>query len=181
MELTPAKQLEAFTRGELDVGFTRQSVEIEPEYISRLLFRVPLLVVLPLSRLVTDGRIRIEELATDRFILLDRSEAPALFDSIVSLCRRAGFTPQIDSRGNLVEAIFLLVKAEEGVSILPAWARSVTTDGLQYVRLEPEEVKAELVLLWKPARLTPAVLSFTALVDAELKQIQEKTLAELVA
>ena len=181
MELTPAKQLEAFSRGELDVGFTRQSVGIDSEFTSRLLFHVPLLVVLPISRLVTDGKIHIKDLASDHFILLDRSEAPALSDSIVSLCRGAGFTPQIDSRGNLVEAIFLLVKAEEGVSILPAWARSVTTNGLQYVRLEPENVQAELVLLWKPAGPTPALVSFTALVEAELKHIQEKTITELVA
>ena len=83
--------------------------------------------------------------------------------------------------GNEVARSFLLVKAEEGVSILPAWARSVTTDGLQCVRLEPEEIRAELVLLWKKAGPSPALLSLTALVEAGLKHIQEKTITELIA
>ncbi len=40
-ELTPARQLEAFAKGELDVAFTREIGSAHPAYVSRVLFHVP--------------------------------------------------------------------------------------------------------------------------------------------
>lgn len=92
-ELTPAKQSEALARGELDVAFTRESMSDLPQYMSRLLFEVPLIAVLPASRTVSHGEVDIKDLAGNRFVLLERLESPPLFDSINLLCRTAGFSP----------------------------------------------------------------------------------------
>ncbi len=175
-ELTPAGQMDAFAKGELDVGFTRDvSTSQKVLFSSRLLFCVPLMAVLPASRTVRDGRIQLKELAHDRFILLDRSESPPLFDSIMELCHNAGFAPQFDSQAHLVESILMLVRAEEGVSIAPAWARAVSTEGIQFVELLPCTAEAELVLLWKRDSPSVVLRSFLALVESQLPHIQELT------
>ncbi len=100
-ELTPAKLDEALPGNELDVEFTRESRSHHPQYTSRWLFEVPLVAVLPASRTVNEGTINIKELATDRFILLERLKSSRLFDSIAQLCRAAGFAPRVDSRAHL--------------------------------------------------------------------------------
>ena len=174
-ELTPARQLEAFAKGELDVGFTREVGSAHPAYVSRLLFHVPLVAVLPQSRSVTDGHVHMKDLAKDRFILLEREESPSLFDSILSLCGDAGFSPRFDSHSHLAESMYTLVKAEEGVAILPAWARSFAMDGLQCANLLPDTVQVELVLLQKRDATSLALRSFVQLLETDLQRIQEKT------
>ena len=174
-ELTPARQLEAFEKGELDVCFTREVGSAHPGYVSRLLFHAPLVAVLPQSRSVTDGHIHIKELAGDKFILLEREESPSLFDKILSLCADAGFSPRFDSHSHLAESMYMLVKAEEGIAILPAWARSFAMDGLQCAHLLPDTVQVELVLLQRRDAPSLALHSFVQLLEADLQSIQAKT------
>ena len=174
-ELTPARQLEAFARGELDVAFTREVGSAHPAYVSRLLFHVPLVAILPESRSTSDGRVHIKDLAKDRFVLLAREESPSLFDSIFSLCSDAGFSPKFDSHSHLAESMYMLVKAEEGIAILPAWARSFTVDGLQCANLLPDTVQVELVLLQKRDETSLVLRSFVELLETKLAGIQEKT------
>ena len=173
-ELTPAKQLEAFAKGQLDVGFTREVGSSDPSYISRLLFHVPLVAVLPQSRSITDGHIHIKDLAADKFILLQREESPSLFDGILSQCKDAGFSPHFDSHSHLAESMYMLVKAEEGIAILPAWARSFSMNGLQCATLLPKNVQVELVLLQKRDSISLPLRSFVQLVETALPEIQQK-------
>ena len=174
-ELTPARQLEAFAKGELDAAFTREVGSAHPAYVSRLLFHVPLVAILPESRSIKDGNVHMKDLANDRFILLAREESPSLFDSIFSLCSDAGFSPKFDSHSHLAESMYMLVKAEEGIAILPAWARAFAMDGLQCANLLPDTVQVELVLLQKRDETSLALRSFVQLLETKLAGIQEIT------
>ena len=175
LELTPARQLEAFAKDELDLGFTREVGSAHPAFLSRLLFHVPLIAVLPESRSVINDSIDIKELAKDRFVLLAREESPALFDSIMSLCGDAGFSPRFDSHSHLAESMYMLVKAEEGIAIVPAWTRWFAMEGLQCASLLPDTVQVELVLLHKRDATSLALRSFVQLLETALPGIQEKT------
>ena len=174
-ELTPAKQMEAFSKGELDLGFTREVGSVHPGFDSCFLFQVPLVAVLPRSHAVSNGQIHIRELAEERFILLGRAESPVLFDSIISLCRDADFSPRFDSHAYLAESMFLMVTAGEGVAIVPAWARRFLTEDLQLVRLLPDTVQVELVLLWKHEDTSLALRSFLGLVKTGLQDLHDRT------
>lgn len=174
-ELTPAKQIEAFTRGELDLGFTREIEEGHPIYRSRLLFTVPLIAVLPTTRVLSDTSVQLQDLAHERFILLGRAESPSLFDSIVALCHDTGFSPQFDGYAYLGESMFLMVAAGEGIAIVPAWAHAFFVDGVQVATLLPQSVKIELVLMWRRHDASLALQSFLTLVDGELRTIRAET------
>lgn len=174
-ELTPARQMEALAKGELDLAFTREVESGHQAFTSLFLFRVPLIAVMPESRVVSGGQIQIRDLAEDRLVLLERCESPPLFDSIATLCREAGFAPKIDSHAHLAESMFLLVRAGEGVAILPSWARVFVSSGLQAARLLPDTASAELVLLWNNDADHHVRRSFVSLVEAELPEIQQRT------
>ncbi len=177
-DLTPTKQIEALSEAGLDLAFTRKVGDDHAEYQSRFLFQVPLIAVLPASRAVSNGQIDIRNLAEDRLILLDRAESPPLFDSITGLCRNAGFSPRIDSRAYLAESMFMLVKAGEGVAIVPSWAKAFLTEGLQIAKLMPSVVAIELALLWKRGAESRAIQAFVELLDQELPKIQAITARE---
>ena len=171
-ELTPRKQAEALERGELDILFTRESKDLHAAYAQQQLFDVPLVAVVPDSWVITDSAVHIRELAGERFILLDREESPPLFDSIVALCRENGFSPRFDSHANLAESLFLLVKAGEGVSIVPAWARVLRAEGVQFVRLLPDAVQVELNMVWR-VKATAAETAFVNLVQERTPKIRD--------
>lgn len=72
-ELTPLQQEVAFDMGLLDVGFTRTlTAERGKTFASQTLYRDPMMVVLPLSKVVKTRRVRISDLANERFVLFHR-------------------------------------------------------------------------------------------------------------
>lgn len=175
-ELTPARQMEAFKKNELDIAFTRElTAEQNKIYSSITLFDVPLVAVLPASRPVSGGAINVRELSEDNFILLDRSESCSLFDSIVSLCKNEGFTPRFQNTAHLAESILTLVRAETGISVVPSWSRSFGTDGLQMLRLIPDLVRVELIAAWRTEAQSILLTDFIELLKLHLDAIQART------
>ena len=73
----------------------------------------------------------------------------------------------------------MLVEAGQGVAIVPSWARSLVTKGLQVAMLMPQAVSVELALVWKCDTNSQALQTFLNLLQAELPRIQETTAREL--
>ncbi len=71
--------------------------------------------------------------------------------------------------------MYMLVKAEEGIAILPAWARSFAMDGLQCADLLPDTVQVELVLLQRRDEPSLVLRSFIRLLETKLAVIRENT------
>jgi DNA-binding transcriptional LysR family regulator len=174
-ELTPAQQEGAFAQGAIDVGFTRPiSDALSSRFHSKLLYRDPLLAALPASRQVKGKRIKIEELAGDRFILFHRDGFPALFDTIIRLCNERGFSPKVDDETDMLTSALSLVAADQGVSIVPGCAVTLGFQGVQLLRLVPD-TRVDLVLAWPKTLESPALSSFLELVEASKNEIRRKT------
>lgn len=149
-ELTPLQQEAAFQKGEIDIGFTRVlTAEQGKEFSSRCLYRDPLMAVLPRSSQVKTKRVRLSDLANERFVLFHRDGAPGLFDTITGVCNDAGFSPRVENEPNMMQTVLSLVEAEEGVSIVPACVRNLRSDGVCFYRLEPDSVRVALIAAWK--------------------------------
>ena len=123
VEDVPGGQDIAFDRGEIDIAFTRPlSADRRAHYDTRLLFSEPLVAALCKSRKVRAKRIRIADLAGERFIVFQRSSSPAVFDTIVSVCNDNGFSPRLQNELNNMNSVLATVEAGEGVAIIPASA-----------------------------------------------------------
>jgi DNA-binding transcriptional LysR family regulator len=174
-ELTPSQQDEAFDKGLIDIGFTRiLTAERSRTLASQSLYRDPLLAVLPASRKVTTKRVRIADLANERFVLFHREGASGLFDTIVGMCNDAGFSPKVEYEVDRVQTVLSLVEAEEGVSIVPASVRNLWSNGLRFYRLQPDDVRVELVVAWKKESQSVVLRRFLDLVNASAPQIRRK-------
>lgn len=174
-ELSPVQQDAAFQKGEIDIGFTRTlTAEQSGTFSSRVLFRDPLLAMLPRSRRVKGKRVRIADLANESFILFHREGHPALFDTIITMCQKAGFCPRIENQPNNSEALLSLIEAEHGVSIVPACARYLRSNGVRFYRLQPDDVRVELVAAWKTVNPSVVLRAFLELIDTNAAQIRSK-------
>jgi len=175
-ENVPSGQDIAFDRGEIDIGFTRPpSANRSSSYVSRLVFREPLVLALPRARKVKAKRIRIADLASERFVTFQRASSPEVFDTIVRVCNDNGFSPRLHNELNNMHSVLSTVEADEGVAIVPASARNLRADNVVFCRLQPDNVRIDLVAAWPKKEPSIALKSFLDLLDDELPAISRKT------
>jgi DNA-binding transcriptional LysR family regulator len=175
LELPPQRQEDALDKGLIDIGFTRTlTAERSKTLSSRCLYHDPLLAVLPVSRKVATKRVRIADLANERFVLYHREGAYGLYDTVVGMCNDAGFSPRVEYDPDRWQTVLSLVEAEEGVSIMPASVRNLWSNAVRFYRLQPDDVRVELVAAWKKKRPSVALRSFLDLVDAKAAHIRKK-------
>ena len=174
-ELTPVQQDAAFEKGEIDIGFTRTlTSEQSRTFSSRGLYRDPMMAVLPRSKRLKSKRVRVADLANEDFVLFHRDGSPGLFDTITAMCQKAGFCPRVDCQPNMMQTVLSLVEAEQGVSIVPACVRNLRSDGVRFYRLQPDDVRVELVVAWKKTNSSVVLHGFLELIDANAAQIRNK-------
>jgi len=174
-ELNPFQQEIAFDQGVIDIGFTRALAAEKSKILSsQSLYREPLLAVLPVSRKVKTKSVRIADLANERFVLFHRVGASGLFDTITQMCNRAGFSPRIEYEPDRIMTVLSLVEAEEGVSIVPAGASKLWSNGVRFYRLQPDDVRVDLVMAWKKETPSVVLRSFLDLVNAKAARIRKK-------
>jgi DNA-binding transcriptional LysR family regulator len=174
-ELTPIQQESAFDREEIDIAFTRAlTPEQTRAFSSRCLYRDPLMVVLPWSRAIATKRVRIPDLANESFILFHREGSPGLFDTITSVCNKAGFSPRVENEPNMMQTVLSLVEAEQGVAIVPACVRNLRAEGARFYRLQPDEVRVELVAAWKKQNESVVLRTFLDLLNVNAAWIRKK-------
>jgi DNA-binding transcriptional LysR family regulator len=174
-ENVPSGQDLAFDRGEIDIGFTRPpSADRSSSYESRLLFREPLVVALPKARKVKAKRIRIADLAGERIVTFQRASSPEVFDTILRACNDSGFSPRLHSELNNMHSVLATVEAEEGVAIVTASARNLRADCVSFYRLQPDDVRVDIVATWRKEEPSVPLRLFLELLNEELPAIRQK-------
>jgi DNA-binding transcriptional LysR family regulator len=174
-DLYPVELDQACDRGEIDIAITRTlSLERSKNRQSRVLLRDPLVAVLPRSRKLKRKKIRLADLANERFILFHRQGAPGVFDTIVGACRSQGFSPRVDNEPNSMQTILSLVEAEEGVAIVPASTSNLRSNGVQFVRLVPD-LYLDLIVAWQLGETSVVVRTFLDFLSANADAIRAKT------
>jgi DNA-binding transcriptional LysR family regulator len=173
-DLYPVELDKACDRGEIDIAITRTlSLERSKNRQSRVLLRDPLVAVLPQSQKLKSKRVRLADLANERFILFHRQGAPGVFDTIVGACRSQGFSPRVENEPNSMQTILSLVEAEEGVAIVPASTSNLRSNGVQFVRLAPD-LYLDLIVAWQLGEPSVVLRTFLDFLSANADAIRAK-------
>jgi DNA-binding transcriptional LysR family regulator len=166
-ELTPVPQDAAFEKGSIDIGFTRTlTAEQNRTFSSRVLYRDHMMVVLSRSQRVKSKSVRIADLANESFVLFHREGSPGLFDTITGMCQKAGFCPRVENQPNMMQTVLSLVEAEQGVAIVPACVRNLRSDGVRFYRLQPGDVRVDLIAAWRKENTSVVLRAFLELIEA---------------
>jgi DNA-binding transcriptional LysR family regulator len=174
-DLYPVELDKACDRGEIDIAITRTlSLERSKNLQTRVLLRDPLVAVLPRSRKLKSRKIRLADLANERFILFHRQGAPGVFDTIVGACRSQGFSPRVENEPNSMQTILSLVEAEEGVAIVPASTSNLRSNGVQFVRLVPDRLYLDLIAAWPLGEPSLVLRTFLDFLSANADAIRAK-------
>lgn len=142
--------------GEYDIIFTWDSTNIrqDSQVELRLVEQARLVVALygshPFARRTA---LRRSELKNETILFMTPSSTGSSFgdDHFMQLYQQAGYLPNILLRSNDVESILMMVAAEEGISILPAYCTDKLTnaDNLIFVPLLGDEETEDILAVWR--------------------------------
>ena len=145
-------QLAALRRDELDVVLHRHTHKESFDGIERkVLFDDPLIAILPPGHPAgRSGRVRLADLADERFVMIGRHAKPLAFDRCARLCREAGF--EIDVVAEVDEPMGLALAVGSGSMVSLSGAGMANRyKGVDYLPVEPTVGIAEVSAMWLPS------------------------------
>lgn len=104
-------------------------------------------------------RVPLEILANERFLVFERQAGPLMFDSMVALCMRHGFSPKIFT-ARFTPTIISLVSAGMGVALVAECVRAMNREGVVYRPLVGASSMVEYGAVWRSEEASPVVRAF---------------------
>ena len=93
---------------------------------------------------------------------------------IIRACNDSGFSPRLHNELNNMHSVLSTVEAGEGVAIVSASASNLRGENVSFFRLQPDDVRVELVAIWQKKEPSVALKLFLELLDEELPTIRRK-------
>ena len=156
-EMWNARMLPALRSGAIDLA-----VSLCPEIAGELAYepirREPMLALLAQSHpLAANAELALRDLADERFLMFPRDLAPRLYDSMVGLCRQAGFEP-IASGDSFHSGWELQILSDvDVVALAPASVALELPDGIAAVEVADPPAAVETAVVW--AKNDPSAIS----------------------
>jgi DNA-binding transcriptional LysR family regulator len=144
-----------------------------------MLYIDSLVGVLPAGHRLAGRPLQLASIADERFVVCDRSVAPAYFDRIIVVCAKAGFVPKIAQTSNSVSSVLTLIQAEEGVTLIPGSQQHVRFfSDLSFCPLTKPTGTIDLVMAWSPEREDVAKTAFLDFIRSKKKLIRSSLKVE---
>lgn len=165
---------------EIDAAFIRSPVADVVGLTVRPLLEERMIVAVPSGHPLAKGvnsktpPLPLSALAKETFILYKRPGGPGLYDTIITACRNAGFSPRVGQEAPRIISTLNLVAAGLGVSVVPESLRRLQMDGVVYRRLaDSAGLSAPLILACRRGENAAAVQRFIDLVQTTAEQMEE--------
>ncbi|WP_411029924.1 LysR family transcriptional regulator [Spongiimicrobium sp. 3-5] len=156
-ELSNNSQVSAIAKDRLDIGFVR--LERVPKGINiQKVFEDTFSLVLPMEHpLDTDNFRGMRQLISEDFILFSQDYSPLYYDTVMSICENAGFSPNVSHKSVHAQTIFKLVENKLGVAIVPTSLQYGFQMDVKFIELKKIPQKAVLAVIWKEDNRNPAL------------------------
>ncbi|MGF9965333.1 acetoin biosynthesis transcriptional regulator AlsR, partial [Bacillus rhizoplanae] len=165
-ELSTPEQVEALHDNRIDVGMLRPPITsqlLQLETVQHL----PCTLCLPKAHpLASKQAIYIEDLQKESFVFISRNVWPTLYDNILSLCRDAGFSPQIVQEATEYQTVVGLVAAGIGITVIPVSANKLYQSEVVYKEICDSNFVAELAVAYRKANINPELQEFLKIAKA---------------
>src|SRR6267142_2607255 len=173
-EMNPDQQLVAFDEARIDVGFTRTlPPDRRPEFDEELVYTDHLVIALPATHALAKKKIvGLKTLAGEPFVQFHRKGSASLFDEVIWVCRRAGFSPRIANEANFMATVMTLVESGLGVSLIPRCVRSLNRPHVAIRPITPKSAPIPLWATWRKVADNPALAPFLEILRTAIPRIK---------
>jgi len=156
--MSSQRQLDALLVGDIDVGFVYLWQPLPHQLQSQKLRSDQYVVAVPANNpLASKAEVRLEDLAQERFLWVDRGQNQAQSDTLMLACERCGFVPNTVHDGlTSEEAMLSLVSVGAGVAFMPATDREASGP-IMFKPVSNLNVEVELHLTFRSGKQTPTL------------------------
>jgi DNA-binding transcriptional LysR family regulator len=165
---TTAQQLEALSRGQVDVGLVVPPLRESRGLRVRPLCEDSLVLAVPAAHaLAGQPRVQLKSLANETFVGFPMKDGPGFESVVMAACQESGFVPRFAQTASQMQSILALVAAGHGVALVPAAMSAVHLEGTSYVQVRQRgaAMRYPLGLAWNPQNENPALLAFLAVAE----------------
>lgn len=175
-QMTTSDQIEAFRQNVIDVGLIVMPVLSESLNI-KLIHEEPFIVALPRAHHLAQDRdtIKIASLVNEKFIMTPRASGEGYYDSIISLCNSAGFSPTKTQEADELHNVVSFVASGMGIAILPSSIQFLKNDDIVYLPLENNSLDYRTGIAWNKTEDSSTALTFISfLSESTIPQFSSK-------
>ncbi|HEX2750421.1 MAG TPA: LysR substrate-binding domain-containing protein [Verrucomicrobiales bacterium] len=164
-ELSPRAQIERLRSHELDAAVLGNMEESgRAHFTIRRLSRHRMAALLPEGHPLAGRKsIKLPALARERWVSLSDAFYPGRRDFLRSICRAAGFEPDIVSEPDSLPLMIAGVSTGEGVALIPAHAKKIPHAGCVFVSLAAPVPVSDLLLVLPKESPSVELAALTAL------------------
>ena len=165
------QQVQELINRRIDLGYVGvRFPELESDLVFECVRKCAYLVALPPQHpFAKRRRLALAELAHEEFIS-NRQTAPAFHTWFVSLCRSAGFTPQIattEADGAL--SLLGLVSAGFGVALVPETFRQILPVEVEFRPLRPTVLTFDFYIAWRRDNQSTVLQAFLEVLKKHMR------------
>ena len=159
----------AIRKGKIDLAIVRAPFEA-PDLDVELIYEEPFVVVMPADHPLADrASVSPVELTSNSFVLFPRAASAGLHDTIIGICIRAGFSPQISQEANAWLSIMGLVESGFGITIAPKSAQAICPPGITCRPIVGSDARAGLAMASRQNASNPLIKRFQDVVRASVQ------------
>lgn len=148
-ELSNRAQISAILRDKLDLGFVRLS-RVPKGLKLKPVFEDTFSLVLPANHVLNEKEFKnISQVAKDDFILFSQDYSPQYYDTVLSICEDAGFSPNVSHKSVHAQTVFKLVENKLGIAIVPTALQYGFQMEVKFIELKHIKQRAILSMVWK--------------------------------
>ena len=156
-ELSNQAQVNAIMKDKLDMGFVRLA-RVPKELELKPVFEDTFSVVVPEDYAIDQQSFKgMKTLQHEHFILFSQDYSPLYFDTVMSICEDAGFTPKVSHKSVHAQTIFTLVENKLGIAIIPTSLQYGFDMKVKFIALNKIKQRAVLSLIWKKDNRNPVL------------------------
>ena len=164
LELSANREVNALGERLTDVVFTHPPVPNAGAYARINLGEEPLWVALPKRHpLANHEHVNLSDLADEVWVMFPREDGADIYDRIIALCQRAGYSPQIVQQARAVQMRLGLVAAGFGVHLVQESWRTMPHPGVVYLPVHPTD-NIGLSCYWRAFDPNPVLRQFIDIV-----------------
>jgi DNA-binding transcriptional LysR family regulator len=163
-EATNRMAIEKITSRSMHFSFSRLPIAARPELCTEILVEEPVALVVPEGHhLAARESVKMEEIAGEDLLLLDRKVEPELHDYYIAACNAAGFSPRVAHEVNSTWVAMGLVAGGLGVAFAPESSRLTGQNHVKYLAIEGDGPKLSMGAMWHVGTPPTVLENFLAL------------------
>jgi DNA-binding transcriptional LysR family regulator len=156
VELNSAEQLEAFARGQIDLGFVH-TPRVPSDLTKALYMSEPFVLCTPKTAGKQAKAHDLQQLARKPLVLFSRGASPDYYERVLSLCTQLGLDPQVRHEVRHWLSVVALVSKGMGYALVPKALMDSGVSGVKFSPIPETAIRSDVYMVWNERKM-PAVL-----------------------